>query len=127
MTDNIFEIATKEKFRFPYKGMISTEDLWDLSAAQLDTIYKALNAEKKTTDEDSLLEQHTKEDRMLLVKIEIVKYVFAEKQAEVAAKKQKAINDEKKRRVMELIASKEDAALADKPIEELKKMLEELA
>lgn len=127
MTENIFEIATKEKFRFPYKGMISTEDLWDLSAAQLDTIYKALNAEKKTTDEDSLLEQHTKEDRMLLVKIEIVKYVFAEKQAEVAAKKQKAINDEKKRRVMELIASKEDAALADKPIEELKKMLEELA
>lgn len=126
MNTNIFETATKEKLRFPYKGMISVEDLWDLSPSQLDAIYKALNAEKKTTEEDSLLGQRSKEEQTLLTKIEIVKYIFAAKQADAEARKQKAVNDEKKRRIMELIASKEDAALGEKSVDELKKMLSEL-
>lgn len=126
MNTNIFETATKEKLRFPYKGMISAEDLWDLSQNQLDTIYKALNAEKKTTEEDSLLGQHSKEEQTLHTKIEIVKHIFAAKQVETEARRQKAVNDEKKRRIMELIASKEDAALGEKSIEDLKKMLAEL-
>lgn len=126
MNNSIFEIATKEKYRFPYKGQISVEDLWDLTAAQLDTVYKTLNAEKKTTEEDSLLGQRTKEEQKLLNKIELVKYIFAAKQADLEARKQKAVNDEKKRRIMELIASKEDAALGEKSIDDLKKMLSEL-
>lgn len=126
MNTNIFESATKEKYRFPYRGMISVEDLWDLSPNQLDAIYKALNAEKKTTEEDSLLGQRSKEEQTLLTKIEIVKYIFAAKHADAEALKQKAVNDEKKRRIMELIASKEDAALGEKSVDELKKMLSEL-
>lgn len=126
MNNNIFETATKEKLRFPYKGMISVEDLWDLNTSQLDGIYKALNAEKKTTEEDSLLGQRSQEEQTLLTKIEIVKYIFNAKQAEVEARKQKAANDEKKRRIMELIVSKEDAALGEKSVDELKNMLSEL-
>ncbi len=126
MNANIFETATKEKYRFPYKGMISVEDLWDLSPAQLDGIYKTLNAEKKTTEEDSLLGQRSKAEQELLTKIELVKYIFAAKQAEIEARKQKTANDEKKRRIMELIASKEDAALGEKSVDDLKQMLAEL-
>lgn len=126
MNTNIFETATKEKYRFPFKGQISVEDLWDLTPTQLDAIYKALNAEKKTTEEESLLGQRTREEQSLLNKIEIVKYIFSAKQAEAEARKQKAVNDEKKRRIMELIASKEDAALGEKSIDDLKKMLEEI-
>lgn len=126
MNANIFETATREKLRFPYKGMISVEDLWDLSPNQLDTIYKALNAEKKKTEEDSLLGQRSKEEQTLLTRIEIVKHIFAAKQAEIEARKQKAANDERKRRIMELIATKEDAALGEKSVEELKNMLAEL-
>lgn len=126
MNTNIFEIATKEKYRFTYKGTISVEDLWDLKPAQLDIIYKGLNAEKKTTEEDSLLGQRSKEEQTLLTKIEIVKYIFAAKRAESEAAQQKMANEEKKRRIMELIASKEDAALGEKSIDDLKQMLTEL-
>ena len=31
----LFEIATRKKYRFPYKGLISVEDLWDLSMREL--------------------------------------------------------------------------------------------
>lgn len=123
---DIFKTATKEKYRFPYKGMISAEDLWDLNLAQLDGIYKSLNAQKKTAEEDSLLGQHTKEDQTLQNKIEIVKGIFAEKQAEKEAVKRRIENAEEKRRIMEIIASKEDAALKEKSIDDLKKMLSEL-
>lgn len=123
---DIFKTATKEKYRFPYKGMISVEDLWDLNLAQLDGIYKSLNAQKKTAEEDSLLGQHTKEDQALQNKIEIVKGIFAEKQAEKEAVKRRIENAEEKRRIMEIIASKEDAALKEKSIDDLKKMLSEL-
>lgn len=126
MENNVFEKATREKYRFPYKGNITVEDLWDLPSTQLDTVYKALNAEKKTTEEDSLLGQRTKQEQCLFDKIAIVKYIFAYKQTEAEARRQKAANDEKKRRIMELIASKEDAVLGEKSIDDLKKMLSEL-
>ena len=34
--ENIFEYAVRNKVRFPFKGMISVEDLWDLSLTNLD-------------------------------------------------------------------------------------------
>lgn len=126
MNNDVFISALKEKYRFPYKGQITAEDLWDLTGTQLDSIYKTLNAEKKTTQEDSLMGHRTAAEQTLLNKIEIVKYVFSAKQEEIEVKKQKAVNDEKKRRIMEIIASKEDAALGEKSVEDLKKMLSDL-
>lgn len=123
---NIFEIATREKYRFPYKGMIAVEDLWDLSPVKLDGIYKELNAEKKTAEEESLLATRTKEDETLLTKLAIVKYIFEYKQAEIVAAKQARETAEKRRRLMELIASKEDDALKEQSVDDLKKMLAEL-
>ena len=48
---NIFEAATKEKYRFPFKGMISVEDLWDLKLQDLDSVFKSLNKQKKQNEE----------------------------------------------------------------------------
>ena len=42
---NIFERAVREKTRFNYKGLISVEDLWDLSLEKLDAIWCELEAE----------------------------------------------------------------------------------
>ena len=86
----MFEMASQLKFRYPYKvGLITTEDLWDLTLTQLDTVYKALSKEMHIIlqDGDSLL--YTKspdlfnKEQELTAKIELVKYIFnCKKQAE---------------------------------------------
>ena len=43
---NIFEVATRNKYRFPYRGQISVEDMWDLPVTELDKIFKTLNKQK---------------------------------------------------------------------------------
>ena len=120
---NIFETAVRDKYRFPYKGQITVEDLWDLSPTQLNTVFKSLKALQKKADEDSLLASPTREDVELQTKINLVSYIFDVKQAEAEARRQKMEMDEKKRRLKELIATKQDAALAELPLDELKAML----
>ena len=122
-TTNLFEMATRKKFRFPFKGMISIEDLWDLSLKNLDTVFKALNAEAKQANEESLLAVKSDEDTILDAKIAIVKHIVSVKLADEAEKKNAAIKREQKRRIQELIANKQDEALQNKSVEELQAML----
>lgn len=122
----MFEAATRNKYRFPFRGQISVEDLWDLTPDQLNTVFKTLSAEAKTMEEESLVRHRTGEEVVLENKITIVRYIFDKKHEEAEARKQKAANAEKRRRLMDLIASKEEAALGEKSIEDLKKMLESI-
>lgn len=123
---NVFEMATRLKFRFPFRGMISVEDLWDLSIEQLDTVYKALNKDVKRAQEDSLLSGPRVGDADLNAKIEIVKYIFQTKQAEEAERKAAADNAIKRKRIMEILAKKQDNALENMTEEELLAALAEL-
>jgi hypothetical protein len=122
---NLFEIATRAKYRFPYKGQISVEDLWDLTPAQLDTIYKTLNKNMKAQGEDSLLTEATV-DTTLTNMVEIVKHIFTVKRNEAEARKAAVENAEKKRRIMDALAKKQDEALNAASEEDLKKMLADL-
>lgn len=126
MNTNIFEYATRNKLRFEFKGLISVEDLWDLSLTSLDSIYKKLNKEIKQSEEESLLSTKTNVDVELSTKIEIVKYIFNIKSKEKEAKEQAAIQKERKQKIMAIIASKKDEALQNSSIEDLQKMLDEL-
>jgi len=123
--DNLFAIATREKYRFNYKGMLDVENLWDLTPAQLDAVFKALNKEIKVSGEESLLAEN-KPDEETTNKIEIVKYIFNVKKEEAAARRRATENAEKKRRIMDAIAKKQDEALNSASEEDLKKMLAEL-
>lgn len=123
---NIFEAATRGKYRFPYKGQIAVEDLWDLSLTALDGIFKTLNAEYKQSKEESLLESKSKEDEVLDIQIAIVKHIVAVKQQENAYRLAEKERKEKKQRIMEILADKQDESLKGKSIEELQKMLDEL-
>lgn len=120
-----FELATKEKYRFPFKGMISAEDLWDLDVNQLDSVFKALNKEKKSSEEESLLTTtHTKADVVLTNKIDIVRYIYTAKQLEIQEKRAAADKHARDQLIMGLIKEKENESLKSLSIEELKKLLD---
>ena len=73
--EKMFEYATRNKVRFPFKGLISVEDLWDLSLTNLDSIYKTLNKQVKQSEEESLLNTKATVDKELDVQIAIVKHI----------------------------------------------------
>lgn len=123
---NMFEKAVKGKYRFPYKGQIAVEDLYDLPLGSLDTVFKTLNAEVKKTDEESLLQTKSEKDDILSTKIEIVKYIFNEKLEEKKNQQEAAERKEKKQKIMQIIATKQDEALRNASVEDLQKMLDEL-
>lgn len=125
-TENIFEMATRNKYRFPYKGMISVEDLWDLNQTQLDNIYKALNKEVKANQEDSLMFSQTQTDLDLQAKIEIVRHIYTTKEQDAARRTAAAENAEKKRRILEILEQKQEDSLKNKSEDELLKMLNEI-
>ena len=124
MTTNIFEYAVRNKVRFPFKGMISVEDLWDLSLTNLDSIYKTLNKQVKQSEEESLLATKTNVDTELEVQIAIVKYIVSVKLAEQETREKAAAKKAQKQKIMSIIATKEDEALKNSSIDELKKMLD---
>ena len=125
---NIFELATCKRYRYPFHGIITTEDLWAPNLEQLDEIYCTLKAEadKEVVTESLLSVRRTSDYDILSSKCEVVKRVFdvkLEKQKEA----EKAVeNKEKKERILALIKDKQDEALKNMSAEELTKMLEEL-
>ena len=120
---NICEEATRYKYRFPFKGMISVEDLWDLKLQDLDSVFKLLNKEKKQSDEESLLQVKSEADQELENKIQIVKFIVKFKQEEIEERLQAKDKKEYNQKLLELIERKQNEELAGKSIEELQAML----
>lgn len=129
-TNILFEMASQFKFRYPYKGMITTEDLWDLSMSQLDTVYKALNKELNVTQEDGLIVTKSADEGVkaneLRNKLEIVKYIFNAKQQAAELQRMAAENAAKKQHILGILAQKKENALQNMSEEELTQMLAEL-
>lgn len=124
--ENIFEYVVRNKVRFPFKGMISVEDLWDLSLSNLDSIYKTLNKQVKQSEEESLLSTKASVDTELEVQIAIVKHIVSVKLAEKEAAKKASVRKAQKQKLMSIIAAKQDEALQNSSIDDLQKMLDEL-
>lgn len=129
--NNMFEMASQFKFRYPWKGTITTEDLWDLNQGQLDVVYQALSKELKTCQEgDSLLSTKPanlfNKEQDLTCKIEIVKYIFNCKQQAAEFHRMEAERAAKKQHILEVLAEKQENALQNMSEEDLKKMLDDL-
>jgi polyphosphate kinase 2 (PPK2 family) len=122
----MFEYAIRNKLRFPFKGMISVEDLWDLSVENLDLVFKSLNSQLKQTKEESLLDTKTKEDEILDIKINIVKYIVKVKREEEAIRLQAKSQKQKEQKILSILAAKQEEDLQNKSVDELKAMLEGL-
>ncbi|WP_405275663.1 hypothetical protein [Methanobrevibacter sp.] len=120
---NIWVECLKNKFRFEFKGLISTEDLFDLTLADLDAIYKNLKKEESDLQGDSLLENDENPNvREVEVKIEVVKAIFDMKKAEIARAERALANKAQKDKILAIIEDKENQELSEKSIDELKEI-----
>lgn len=122
---DLFKIASKKKYRFTYKGVVTVEDLWDLSVEELDKIYKSLKSKQKAEAEESLLATTSKEDKELNNKIEIVKIIVADKLEAKERATKSAEKRAKNQRILEIMADKADAELKAKSLDELRAMLDD--
>lgn len=131
---NIFEIATRKKFRFASsKGDLTVEQLWDLplistkSGADLDTIARAVNIELKSVTEESFVQVRPDPRKTELEqKLELVKHVIGVKLADQERIKATAERAEKRRKLLDALAAKDDQALASASREDILKQLAEL-
>ncbi|MCK9458789.1 MAG: hypothetical protein M0R80_04055 [Proteobacteria bacterium] len=123
---NIFEQATRNRIRFPYKGIVSVEDLWDLSVQELDKIFKFLNKSLKTSEGESLLGTKNKADTDLELQIAIVRHIVEVKLAEMTARELEKEKKQKRQKIMGILVAKQDEALQSLSEADLKKMLDEL-
>ena len=124
--ENMFEYATRNKVRFPFKGQISVEDLWDLRTDDLDTVFKTLDRQVKQSKEESLLTTKTAEDTALDIQIAIVKHIFDIKMQEANARLLDKERKAQKQKIMAILANKQEQELQNKSVDELQKMLEEI-
>jgi len=126
MSSNIYKRAARKKLRFSFKGNsgCAVEDLFDLSLAELDNGYRALNAQKKTMSEDSLLSE-SKVDPVLELKINIIKDVVETKQRIADAQTRRTATLEKKARILEILAHRQDEAIEKLETDELLALIDQ--
>lgn len=110
------------------KGMLSVEQLWDLSMTALAEEIKQLSAQKKanlaaTSDVDFLEENAKTEDTPEEMAFEILKVIYLTKKAEANEAKERANAREFNTKIAEIIERKKNAKLEDMSIEELQDML----
>ena len=122
---NNFKYAAKKQLRFPFRGMISVEDLFNLSLVDLDSIYKSLKKQQKNSAEESLIEK-TVQDTELEVKLAIIKEIFDDKKAAQDKAKKAMEKKAKAQRILEIMSKKQDEALQNMSEDELKAQLAEL-
>lgn len=123
MADNIFITALAQKLRFPFKGSVSTEDLFSLGLNDLDGLYRTLKEKADDISGDGLIKKANPAAKTIELQLAVVKEVFDFRQAEINAKKSKAEARQKNARIRELIAKKKEAALENMPVEDLEKLL----
>jgi hypothetical protein len=123
---NIFERASRLKIRFAFKGLLTIEDLWDLSLEHLDELYGLLTEALDGTKRKSLLNKKTEADERLALSVEIVTQILRTKQGEAEANKNRAAKAARRRELTALLADKQNEELRGKSAEEIQKMLEEL-
>lgn len=136
MTDKLFEMATRKKWRFPSaRGELTVEQLWDLpllakttqqqfAGFDLNGVARALNASAKALGEENFVATRANPEKAEAeAKLELVKAIIATKQDEAKKAEARAAKAEEKRRIMDILAQKDDETLRSSSAEELRKRL----
>ena len=123
----MFDKATRLKLRFESsKGLLSVEQVWDLSLTALNEMAKSLSRQVKaaTSDEEDFIGKNTTVDTKLQLAFDVVKHIIGVKLKERDDSANAAEKKAKNQVIMELIAKKQNEELAGKSLEELQAMLD---
>lgn len=122
----MYKEAAKQKLRFSTnRGSLTTEQLWDLSLTDLDTLAVSLEAEHKESGKKSFLVTKSIKDKVAKLRFDIVLDILTTKVEEAEELKQKKDRKERNQKILGLIAEKQDESMKKKSVKELQNMLEE--
>lgn len=121
---DIFKLASQKKLRFnTSKGSLSTEQLWDLSIAELDALAVSLQEEYETSGKKSFIVKRSVKDRDKKLQFDIALEILTTKSADAEAAAEALENKQFDQKILQLIAEKQDENLKGKSVAELKRML----
>jgi len=131
---NLFQIATKNKFRFDsLKGALTVEQLWDLplssaGSACLNEVAVKVHRDLGTTEETNFVQNVSssvrKANRLLVQKLDLVKEIIAYKQAAELKAQKRAATQERNQQIMEIMDSKKTEAMGKSSMKKLQEMLD---
>jgi hypothetical protein len=133
---DIFQEATRRKIQFQTNiGNLFTQDLWDLDLktsprnqrTSLDALAVELNEELESAPRKSFVDDNATDNSETRLKFDIVMAIIAYKKTERDEAANRANNAATRNKLNELIARKQDAALEDKDIDELRALRDNLA
>jgi hypothetical protein len=122
--NDIFAIAAKKKFRFKTnKGEVATEDLFDLSLENLDTIAVNLDETVSKAGRKSFITTRTPSSTEPTQKLDIVKSVIQFKQEENDVRKARAEKAAQRSFLKTLLEKKQIAQLEGLPLADIQAQL----
>ena len=125
----VFEQAANVKLRFESsKGLLSTEEVWDLSLTSLDMMARAVNKRLREAEEESFI-PIAHQPRVVshdMLRLEILKHIITTKAEQRDAARKKAEDRAKLARLKEVLAVKEDDAFKALSQDEILKQITEL-
>lgn len=119
-----FKLASQKKLRFQTnKGLLSVEQLWDLSLEDLDALAVSLEIEHKESGKKSFLVKTSVKDKTAKLRFDIVLDVLNTKVEEMQTAQEVAEIKEHNKKIITLISEKQEESLKGKSIKQLEAML----
>lgn len=119
-----FKLATQQKLRFQTnRGVLTTEQLWDLSLADLDGLAVQLQTEYEESGKKSFLVKRSVKDKTSKLRFDVVLDVLQTKAEEAEEAKTKAENKAFNQKIEAIIEEKQEEGLKSKSVKELEKLL----
>lgn len=123
---DVYKEAVKQRVRFnTSKGPLTTEQLWDLTLAELDALAVKLEKDYESSKGKSFLAKKTVKDKSLKLQFDVVLDVLETKNEELEIANKRRETKERNQKILGIIQKKKDEALEGKTLSQLEKMLEE--
>lgn len=119
-----FKLASQQKLRFQTnRGLLSTEQIWDLSLTDLDALAVSLEDEHKQSGKKSFLVKTSVKDKTTKLRFDVVLDILNTKVEEMQAATEAAEIKEHNKKIITLISEKQDESLKGKSVKQLEAML----